>query len=441
MMNASKVPLSAWHLFLRFAPYLGNWRVLIAATLLLVVLAPLVGGGLLWLLKLMVDEVLLAGRLDLLAPFAGVYGILVALRATLEYGQLRLESTVAEGLVRDLRVDLYAHLVSLSPGSLRDRGAGDLIAHLSGDVERLEGLIYSVILSILDDVAHVIFYLIFLLALSWKLTLLSLVVVPLLVLAAVRFAPRVRRAHRITRRRASAWMALAEATLNVLPMVQAFRGERYETDRLAAASRRLREAELGAVSIQAMLSFVIEIAAAAGSLLLVVVGAMEMQRGALTLGTLAAFIGSLGSLYGPIRGLARTSGRVQRAAAGAQRVATLLDTPSRVRERPVAKPVRDVRGRVAFERVSFSYPSGPEVLSEIDLVIEPGQTVALVGASGGGKSTLVQLLLRLHDPDAGRVTIDGHDLRTLTLSSVRDAIAVVFQEAHLLRDTITANIV
>ena len=137
---------------------------------------------------------------------------------------------------------------------MRDRSAGDLIAHLDGDVNRLESLIYSSVLSVLDDLASVAFYLVFLLFLSWKLTLLALVVVPLLILAAVRYAPRVRRAHRITRRRASAWMTLAETTLNALPVVQAFGGERQETGRFAAASDRARQAELSAVSIQAVLS-------------------------------------------------------------------------------------------------------------------------------------------------------------------------------------------
>jgi ABC-type multidrug transport system fused ATPase/permease subunit len=427
-------------LFRRFAPYLHRCRGLVAATLLLVLLAPLIGGALLWLLKLVVDEVLVAGRLDLLFPFAGLYGGLMAARAILEYGQTRLEAAAAERLVRDLRADLYGHLLRLSSGSLRDRGAGDLIAHLDGDVDRVESLIYSAVLSLIDDLASVAFYLVFLLLLSWKLTLLSLAVAPLLVFAAARLAPRVRRAHRVARRRASAWMSLAETTLNGLPAVQAFGAEQEEGRRFAAACERQREAEVGAASVQALLSLLVEAAVAVGTLLLVVVGAIEMRQGGLTLGTLAAFLGSLGSLYGPIRGLARTTARFQRAAAGAQRVAALLDTESLIRERPDAVTLARPRGRVEFRGVSFAYPRGPEVLHDIDLRIEPGETVALVGPSGGGKSSLVQLLLRLHDPVRGAVLIDGQDLRGLTLSSVRDAVAVVFQDPFLLRASIAANI-
>ena len=429
-----------WCLFRRFAPYLRACRLLVVLTALLVLAGPAIGGGLLWLLKLVVDEVLVSGRLDLLFPYAGFYGGLVALRALVEYGQARLEATVVERLVRNLRTDLYAHLVRLSPGSLRDRGAGDLIAHLGGDVERLEALIYSAVLSVLDDLASIGFYLVFLLALSWKLTLLALAVVPLLILAAARYAPRVRRAHRVTRRRASAWMALAETTLNALPVVQAFGGERQEEGRFGAACDRVEAAELRAVSIQAFVSLLIEAAAAAGTLLLIIVGALEMHRGALTMGTLAAFLGSLGSLYSPIRGLARTTARFQRAAAGAQRVAALLDTPSLVRERPAARPLRQVRGRVDYRGVTFAYPCGPEVLHGIDLRVDAGETLALVGPSGGGKSSLVQLLLRLYDPHLGAVLIDGQDLRDATLGSLRQAVAAVFQDAYLLRASVAANI-
>ena len=429
-----------WCLFRRFAPHLRRCRGLVAVSLLLVLIAPVLGGALLWLLKLVVDEVLVGGRLDLLFPYAGLYGALVALRAILDYAQTCIEAAAAERLVLDLRTTLYAHLLRLSPGSLRDRAAGDLIAHLDGDVDRVESLIYSAVLSIVDDLASVAFYLVFLLLLSWKLTLLALVVVPILILAAIRMAPRVRRAHRVSRRRASAWMSLAETTLNALTAVQAFGAEREEDRRFAAASERSRKADLQAAVVQAGLSFVIEIAAAAGTLLLVVVGALELRRGTLTLGTLAAFLGSLGSLYSPIRGLARTTARFQRAAAGGQRVASLLDSASLVQERPDAVPLADVRGRIELRGVSFGYPRGPEVLRDVDLKVEPGQTLALVGPSGGGKSSLVQLLLRLHDPLRGQVLIDGRDLRDVTLASLRDAVAVVLQDPFLLRASVSANI-
>lgn len=431
-------------LWRRFHTYLDPSRGLVAVTVFLVLVSPLVGAALLWLLKLVVDEVLVGGQLALLYPYAVAYAALVGAREFVAYSQVRLEAAVGERVVLDLRRDLYAHLLALSPGSLRDRGAGDLIAHLSGDVPRVESLVFTAVLTLIDDLAHVAVFLTVLFLLSWKLTLLSLVVVPLLALAAWRYAPRLRRADRVTRRHEGAWMTLAETTLNAVAVVQAFSAGRQETSRFAAACDCARRSELRSVRIQAVLSLLIEVAAAVGTLVLVMVGAGELSRGALTIGTLAAFLGSLGSLYGPIRGLARAAARFQRAAVGAQRVATLLDTPSRVREAaPHARPLpRQVRGRIAFEGVRFAYDAcgGAEVLRGIDLVIEPGETVALVGASGGGKSTLVQLLPRLYDPTHGTVRIDGIDLREVALGSLRRSVGVVFQEPHLLRTTIAANI-
>jgi ABC-type multidrug transport system fused ATPase/permease subunit len=432
--------LTVAQLHRRFRRHLAPYRRAVLLTFVLLVAMPALGGALLWLLKVVVDDVLVSGRLDLLFPLAGLYGLLVSGRAILEYLQTRLEAHVSEALVRDLRTDLFAHLLGLSPGSLRDRTAGDLVTHLEGDVDRLEALIFSAVVSVLDDLASALFYLVFLMALSWKLTLLALCAVPLLVLAAVRYAPRVRRAHRITRRRASSLGALAETTLNLLPSVQAFGAQGFERRRFAAAADRARKAELCAVSVQATLSLVIDMAAAAGTLLLIVAGAMEMRRGGLSLGTLAAFIGSLGSLYGPIRGLARTTARFQRAAAGAQRVADLLDTPSLVKERAAARILGKARGRVTFRAVRFAFPRGPEVLHGIDLDIAAGETVALVGPSGGGKSSLVQLMLRLYDPTAGSIEIDGQDLRDVTLDSLRRALAVVPQDPALMRGSVAANI-
>jgi subfamily B ATP-binding cassette protein MsbA len=349
---------------------------------------------------------------------------------------------VVERLVRGLRPRLHTHLLRLSPGSLRDRGAGDLIAHLDGDVARTESLVYSTVLAALDDLASVAFYLVFLLALSWKLTLLALAVVPLLVVTAVRMAPRVRRAHRVTRRRASAWMTLAETTLNALPVRAGLR-RRARGGR--ALRRRVRPDTGGGAEggLRPGRDVAPDRGRGGG-------GDPAPGRGgcpgdaarALTLGTLAAFLGSIGSLYGPIRGLARGTARFQRAAAGAQRVAALLDTPSLVEERAGARPLRrPARGRIEYRGVSFAYPPrGPEVLHGVDLSVEAGETVALVGPSGGGKSSLVQLLLRLYAPTAGAVLVDGQDLRDVTLASLREAVAVVFQDAYLLRGSVAANI-
>ncbi len=424
----------------RFLPYLGlvRWRVALGA--LLVVASPLISASLLWLAKILIDEVFIKGRMDLLLMIGAAYAVVLTAKFLLSYVETRLEANIVEAIALSVRDDLYRHIISVSPGSLGKHGVGDLLTHLSGDVRRVEALIYTSTLAVFADLVGALVFFSFLLLLSWQLTLCALVIVPVLALVSWRLAPRVRRAAKIARREETAWMSLAEERLGAAPIVQAFAAEDQEARAFSRAAARARAWELRTVSIQAWMSLLIEIAAALGGLAVILVGAHEIAAGRLTVGTFIAFLGSVGSLYGPVRGLARAAGRFQRAAAGAQRVADLLDRPSLVEERPEAKPLAAVKGGLEFRAVSFSYVPGREILSGVALKVEPGEMVAVVGPSGGGKSTLMRLALRLHDPTEGQVLIDGHDIRDATLASLRSAVAVVFQEPYVFRGSILDNI-
>ena len=433
-------PHGALTLWRRFLPYLGNVRGLVAVTGALVLLSPLIGAALLWLVRFLVDDVLIRGRLDSLPTFAALYIVVAAAKFSFDYASMRLEASIVERLIRDIRVDLYTRLISLSPGSLRQRSVGDLLAHLSGDVERTEDLIYGAPLKALADLVGVILFGGFLLLLSWKLTLLSLVAVPPIALVSRHYAAHVRHAAKITREQATRWLALAEERVGAAPLVQAFGTEADETARFAARCDANRGAELRTVAIQAWLSLLVEAAAFLGGMVVLAVGAYEIHRDGTTLGTLVAFLGSVGSLYDPIRGLARAPARFERAAAGGQRVLDLIDAPSLVTERPSARPLRHPQGAIEFRAVSFAYPGGAPALREISLRIEPGEMVAVVGPSGSGKSTLIRLLLRLYDPSSGAVLVDGTDIRDITLASLRRTVAAVFQEPFILRGSIRDNI-
>jgi ABC-type multidrug transport system fused ATPase/permease subunit len=424
----------------RFSPYLRPVRGRVALAAAILLSGPLTGAALLWLIKLLVDDVLIAGRLELLPLFGGIYVLAAAAKVALDYVGTRLDASVSERIVRDIRVDLYRHVVSLSPGSLQDRGTGDRLAHLSGDVERTQSLIYTAPLSLCADIATAAFFGAFLLFLDWQLTLVALLVVPFLAVASFRYAPRLRRAARITRGLTSRWFDLAEERLGAAPLIHAFGSEERETARFAARCDAARRAELRTVTIQAWLTLLIEAATALGGVIVLAVGAYAIKQGALTVGTLVAFLGAVGSLYSPVRGLARAAGRFQRAAAGAQRVADLLDTPSLVRERRPAKRLAGIRGAVEFRSLCFSYPQGDPVLRDVSCRIEPGEMVAIAGASGSGKSTLAKLLLRFYDPTAGAVLIDGTDIRGVTLDSLRRAVSVVFQDPLIVQGSIADNL-
>jgi ABC-type multidrug transport system fused ATPase/permease subunit len=439
-MSTVKTEESAWNLARRFFPFGATRRWLAYTTAALMLLNPLVGGALLWVLKTLVDEVLIDGRLDRLPGFITFYVILISCKLALDYMIEVLAASVAEQVVRDIRATLYGHILSLSPGSLAKYTDGALLTHLSGDVERTEHLVYTGPLAIFSDAVNAVFFLGFLFLLSWKLTVCASLVVPFLVIVSLLLAPRIRRAARIGRWKTTAWMSLAEDRLGSLPVIWAFGAHARETDAFGQRCTVTRKAELRTVAIQASLTVMIEGIAAVGGLLVLVIGSHEISNGALTVGTLVAFLGSIGSMYGPVTGLAKAAGRFQRAAAAAQRVADVLDTPSRVVERPMAKELKNAKGAVEFREVEFAYPSGPKVLDRISLRVEVGEMLAIVGPSGSGKSTLLSLMLRFYDPSAGAILIDGMDIQDMQLQSLMRCVAPVFQEPYIVSGSIGDNI-
>jgi ABC-type multidrug transport system fused ATPase/permease subunit len=424
----------------RLLPYLWPIRYWMALATAVSLAMPVTGGALLWLVKQTVDQVLVAGRLNVLPALAAGYLSAASLMVALDFASQRLEAWIAESFTYRLRSDLYRHVLTLSPGSLGQHSTGDVLARLESDVVRAEALVYSGPSMILSDLVNSVFFAIVLFAISWPLALAALIVLPPLALLMGRYSPRVRRAARVARHRGSALLALAEEKLNAGPIIHAFGSTESEAARFDAACSAVRKAELRTVTVEAWLSVTIEAAVMIGGFFIAAAGAYEISRGALTFGDLAAFFGAISRLHGPVRGLAKASSRLQRGAAGARRVVELLDIRSVVTESPGAPPLVVRRGAVEFRNVSFGYGRGNDALLGMSLSVAPGETVAIVGPSGSGKSTLIQLLLRLRDPDSGSVLIDGTDVRTVTLRSLRQSVAVVFQEPYLFRGSIAENI-
>lgn len=425
----------------RFLPCLRPIRRQVSLSLVLFLVSPLLGGALIWMLQRLIDDVVVVGAFDSLPIIAAGYVMAAGGKIVVTYASTLLEASVVESIVRDLRVDLYRHVISLSPGSLKHRGGpGDVIAHLSTDVERAENLIYTGPSRLIADAISAIFFTGVLFFISWQLTLVALLVAPLLSFAVIHYSPRIQRAARAARYKDSAWIALAEEKLGAIPIIHAFGTAKHEAERMNAGCSATRKAEIRTVAVEAWLGLAIEGAVMTCGLLVIAAGAYEISRGNLTLGSLVAFLGSIGALYEPVRGLARATGRLQRGAAGARRVQELLDTPSLVADRPAAQPLGSVLGAVEFKRVSFAYGLNEPALRDLSFRIEPGETLAIVGPSGGGKSTLVRLLLRLQDPTSGSITIDDTDIRDVTLASLTRNVAVVFQEPYIFQGSIADNI-
>jgi len=435
--------LQTWSLYgllLRFTPYLRRYARLLALAASLALVVPVVGAGVLWLVRSIVDDVFVEANLSPLPMLALAYLVATLGKALLEYAETRIEASIGEGLSNDIRVDLYRHLVSLPPGALGRRGTGDQLARLSGDVERAQSLIYSVPFQMLGDLAAILLFGAFLLVLDWQMTLVALLIVPAFVIASRHFASLLRRSSRIARVHVARWFDHAEERLAALPLIHSFQTQEREAEAFAVRSDCSRKAELRTAKMEALYALAIDVSTAIAGIIVIAFGAYQIRHGSLTVGTLVAFLGAVGALYAPIRGLAGASARLQKAAAGAERIAELFGVSTHVGEAPDAQPLVSVRGAIEFRNVSFRYPGGEWVLHDVSFRIEPGESVAIVGPSGCGKSTLVGLLLRLNDPSSGAVLIDGIDIRGIDRKSLSRAVAAAFQEPFILRGSVADNL-
>jgi len=425
----------------RFWPELRPFRRWLVVGAMLVALAPAVEAAEVWLFKLVIDNVLVPADLGALPRYVLAVVALTLLGGALGFADDVLSAWVGERFVLRVRARLYRHLQQGSPDALDHRRLGDVLARLSGDVQAIESFLLGGLAEALCATFRILVFTGALFLLSWDLALVSLVAVPLFWLSAQRFSRLVRQASREKRRRSGSLGAVAEEGLANLGLVQAFNREQTELQRFRRENEGIVAAELAATRLRALFAPVTDLLELVGAMLVLAWGTWALSEGRLTLGGLLAFLAYLAFLYCPVRDLGQLSTTVFAAAAAAERVLELLDEQPAIAERPGARRLGLGRGLVELERVTFAYPGRSRpALDRVSLRVEPGETLAVVGPSGAGKSTVAKLLLRFHDPDGGVLRLDGHDLRDLTLRSLRDNVAWLPQETLLFDGTIAENV-
>ena len=425
----------------RFWPLARPFRVPLAAGIALAALLPAVEAAEIWLFKIVVDEVLLA---ETLGPLAWIVPTMIGfalLGATLSFGDEYAATWVGERFTLALRTKLFGHLQRLEPDALDRRRHGDVLARITSDVHAIETMLLSAAGELVQAGARLLFFGGALFLLSWKLALASLVVVPLFYFTARRFAGLARRAARERRRRSGSLTAVAEEALGNAALVQTAGTQDRELARFRRENEGAIAAELAGTRISGLFAPIIDLIELAGVIIIIVLGTWALSAGDLTLGGLLAFLAYLAQLYRPIRDVSRLGQTLFEAAAGAERVMELLDTPPAITERPGAVALDNVRGQLALDRVTYTYPDSLRpALANVSLLVRPGSTVALVGESGAGKSTAAKLAVRFADPDSGAVRLDGHDVRDLTLRSLRDNVALLLQDAPLFDGSVRDNV-
>jgi ABC-type multidrug transport system fused ATPase/permease subunit len=415
------------------------WRILGVTTLLVFVNT---GIGLLPPLfqRAIIDDVIGERRTDLLLPLVGGLLVVYALAGLTEFGDNFLRHTVGERILYDLRVRLYDHLQRLSLSFFERTSTGELMSRVSNDVNALEQFITHG--TILTAVAFVRLFgaTIVLLALEWRLALISLLPIPLIAIGLRIFNRRARPIYRKVRDRLGDINARLQDDLAGIRVIQAFGQEDSELERFRSISATYLGERVASIRMWSSFFPALGFLSNVGAVLVLGAGAWMVVQGQLTLGTLVAFISYIVSFYEPIRRLTDIDNILQQAAAAGDRIFELLDETPDVVDAPDSVALEQFEGAVQFENVSFHYGDGEEVLHDVGFSVQPGESVALVGPSGAGKTSIANLLCRFYDPTEGRVLVDGHDLREVQLRSLRDHVAVVLQDTFLFNGTVRRNL-
>ncbi len=404
-----------------------------------------------WPLKVVVDNVLggrpvgiaalegFGGR-ELLVVACGVLVAIYALLGAFSVTSNYLTVTLGQRMVNDFRSELYAHLARLSLAFHSRRQVGDLLYRLTYDTFAIQTLTMNGFFPILTSLVLLVGMIVVMVRLDPLLTLVSLAVVPLLFLTIVRLSHRITTLSTDARVKESAFWSVAQRTMGAIRVIQAFTTEEEEHRRFVERSNESLTANLRLYTFQSVYSAFVNVLIAVGTAVVLWVGASHVLDGTLTVGALLVFITYLASLYAPINSLTQTWGLIQGAKVGAERVFEILETQPDLEdgERDLARD--EVHGAVTFEDVRFGYDASREVLKGVSFHARAGDLIALVGATGAGKTTLVSLIPRFYDPTAGRVLLDGIDLREFRLRALRQQVALVLQQPLVFPTTVRENI-
>ena len=356
------------------------------------------------------------------------------------YVQTYFINWVGQRALQDLRVQLFAHLQKLSIGFYSRNKAGVLISRLTNDVQALDQLVTEGMQTLFSSTLTLLGITVILVVLDPGLALVTFLTFPLLLIGSVIFRIASSGAYRLTRERIAMVTAYLQETLSGVRIVRAFGQERRHRTRFAELNDEHREANMRTVYLNAAYFPAVELLSAVATAVILIYGGNQVIDGNVSIGVLVSFVFYLQSFFDPIQSLSQLYTTYQAGMAALDKIFELLDEDPDIADKPGALELPRLRGEIEFDDVTFSYGDGEPALCDVSLHVPPGQTVALVGATGAGKSTLAKLVARFHDPTSGRVLVDGHDLREVAAASLRSQMGVVPQEAFLFSGTIGDNI-
>ncbi len=414
------------------------WQVLVAVLLL-------IGGTALELavplmVKSGIDNHISVGKFDGLGLIALYLVGMVIVGFVLRYTHLYLTQWLGQNVVLDIRTQLFKHLQKLDLKFIDSKPIGWMMTRVTNDIQTLNEMFTSGVVSVIGDLFALIGIVVLMLLLNWKLALVTFIVVPLIFAVVFRFRSRVQIQFRIIREALARLNGFMQEHISGVRTVQLFGREQAVYDKFEKRNVVFRDAYIKAIRYFALFFPAIHILSAISTALILLVGGMMIGKEALTWGALVAFIQYAERFFRPIRDLSERYNIMQSAMMAAERVFWLFDSTSDIND-PDNPVIQDkIRGKVTFEHVGFEYKTGEPVLHDVNLKVEPGQIVAIVGATGSGKTTLISLLMRFWDVSSGRIELDDHDIRNYRIDDLRRSFGVVLQDVFLFSGTVAENV-
>ncbi len=392
-----------------------------------------------WLYKVITDTVGSDAHHILLLACAAVMAIAL-LDALFSYGDKYLTTSVGQWVTHDLRRNLYAHVQKLSLAYHDHSKTGDLISRVTSDIDAIQTFIVQGLLGVLVNVLTLGLMIAVMFYVNWRFTLVALAVVPILFLIVYTYTRKAKKASRDVRQHEGKMLSVVQEVISSIRVVKAFAREDYEVHRLEEESLETVEAALKARSLKAKLSPMVDVVVACGTCAVLYFGASFAMQGGLSAGSMVLFIAYLTKMYKPMQELSKVMDSYTKADIGYERIQEIIGNNDSMVDLPGAKDAPTFRGTIELDNVSFRYDEDRPVLQDVSLKVEPGHTIALVGPTGSGKTTLVNMIARFYDPVSGEVRIDGKDIRNYKQGSLRKQISFVLQDTVLFSGTIWDNI-
>jgi subfamily B ATP-binding cassette protein MsbA len=421
--------------------YIKANRFRLYAAIICMLLTSATTAALAYLVKPAIDQIFITGNSAMLRliPLAAI-GVSL-FRGVGMFGQDYFLSRVAQGLVKELRDKLYTRISALPLSFFHEKKTGVLMSRITYDVNLIRMVVSNSITSMVSDVGTLVCLLAVTFYQIWQLALVAFVVLPVAFYPIATLGRRVRKISRRSQERVGDMNSFLHETFLGNKIVKAFGREEYETARFYKKSAALFANEMKNTIVKALTSPIVETLSGLGIALVIWFGGSQVVSGVYTTGTFMSFLAAVMMMYSPAKRLSKLNAQIQQGLSAVDRVYEILETESDIREAPDAVEFKRNNHRVVFQDVCFSYDGREPVLTDINLDVAPGEVIAIVGASGGGKTTLVNLIPRFYDVSSGAVLIDGLDIRKATISSLRKQIAIVTQEPILFNNTIRDNIV